>query len=572
MPGPENSPADPTPPDAVPIPIARPAPLGRRSSQSTPGAQKASAAKSTASGATKAVGVVALAVMASRVLGLARDLIVAALFGAGRWMDAFLIAFRIPNLLRDLFAEGALSTAFVTVFSQKVAMEGNDAAWRLGRKVASLAILAVGTIVLLGMLVAPWLVALQAPGFTPEVKGFTADLLRIMWPFILLVSLAALAMGMLNARGIFGAPALASSFFNIGSIVGGVGMGYLFDPKFGPNSLVGLALGTLLGGALQFAVQLPSLKRAGFTWGFDPDWKDPAVRRVLALMGPAVIAGSAVQVNVVVNGVFASAQEGAVSWLQYAFRLMQLPLGVFGVAVATVTLPLVSKAAALNDMEGFRAGLGRGMRLAFFLTIPSAVGLICLAEPIIGLIFERGKFDHRATLETAAALQFYAAGLVGYAGIKVLAPAFNALNRPRIPMNVSFLSIGVNLTLNFAFTYLLGWKHRGLAFTTAAVAALNFVLLYVAMRRLAGRLEGGAMLRSLSRLALPAAGLAAVCLAADATLLGDFARWGLITKIAVLGGIIALSGGLFFVSCQLLGVPEMREAVDLVKRKLRRRR
>ena len=393
-----------------------------------------------------------------------------------------------------------------------------------------------------------------------------------MWPFIVLVSLAALAMGMLNARGVFAAPALASSFFNVGSIVGGVGMGYLFDPKFGPNALVGLALGTLLGGALQFAVQTPSLGRAGFRWGFDPDWRDPGVRRVLRLMGPAVIAGSAVQVNVVVNGIFASAQEGAVSWLQYAFRLMQLPLGVFGVAIATVTLPLVSRFAALGDMDGFRGGLGRGLRLAFFLTIPSAVGLACLAEPIIGLIFERGRFDHRATIETAAALRFYALGLVGYAGIKVLAPAFNALDRARVPMNISFLSIAVNLGTNLVLTRALGWGHRGLAFTTALVATMNFALLFFFMRRLAGGLEESAILRSLSRLALPAAGLAAFCFAADATVLGNFAAWGLPWKAAVLGGIIALAGGLFFVSCQLLGVPEMREAVDLVKRKLRRRR
>ena len=520
--------------------------------------------------ATRQVGIVGLAVMASRLLGLARDLIIAALFGASRSLDAFLIAFRIPNLLRDLFAEGALSTAFVTVFTQKIATDGDESAWKLASKVTTIVAIFMSALVLLGILFAPLLVRLQAPGFAPGDVAFTTVLLRIMYPFILLVSLAALVMGMLNARRIFGVPAMASSFFNLGSIIGGVTLGWWIDPGFGPKSLVGLALGTLVGGLFQLGVQLPTLRKEGFRFRFDWDTRDAGVRRIIALMIPAIIAGSAVQVNVVVNGIFASYQEGAISWLQYAFRLMQLPLGVFGVAIATVTLPLVSRSAALGNRDEFRAILARGIRLAFFLTIPSAIGLICLAEPIIGLIFERGRFDHRATIETAAALRFYAIGLVAYAGLKVLAPAFYALDQRRTPMYVSLLSIGVNLALNATLAFGLGWGHRGLALSTSIVAMLNFAILYVLMGHLTGGLETKAFAQALTRLGVAAAGLTVFCFAAQRLVLTDFFRWGLPVKIPALLGVIVAAGVLFFASSYLLHVPEMRETIELVRRRLRR--
>lgn len=526
--------------------------------------------RTSAAQTTKQVGIIGLAVMLSRILGLIRDQIIAALFGATRFLDAYMIAFRIPNLLRDLFAEGALSTAFVTVFSQKIAKEGEESAWALGTRVASIVAVFMSLLVLLGILFAPLLVRLQAPGFSDSDVVFTATLLRIMYPFILLVSLAALTMGMLNAKGIFGAPAMASSFFNLGSIVGGVAFGWWMDPHFGPRALIGLSLGTLLGGLLQLGVQLPPLHRAGFRWKFVWDLQNEGVRRVFTLMLPAIIAGSAVQVNVVVNGIFASYQEGAVAWLQYAFRLMQLPLGVFGVAIATVTLPLVSRSAAVGNITEFRALLSRGLRLACFFTFPSAVGLACLAEPIIGLIYERGKFDHLATLETAAALRFYAIGLVGYSCIKVLAPAFYALDKRNTPMNVSFLSIGVNLILNFTFAQWLGWGHRGLALSTSAIALLNVGLLYHFMRKHLGGLETRELAITLGKLGLAVAGMASICLASKVWLLAGFEHFGLVAQLIYLFGTIGLAGVLFLVSCQLLGIPEMRTAVALVRKRLRR--
>src|ERR1700685_2081897 len=358
---------------------------------------------------TKAAGIITLAVMCSRVLGLAREQVFAALFGGGAAMDAFTAAFRIPNLLRDLFAEGALSTAFVTTFSKTIARGGDAAAWRLADKVATLTALVLGALCIAGMVFSAPLVAALAPGFDPEKAALTAQLTRIMFPFILLVSLAAFVMGMLNAKNHFGVPAMASSFFNIGSIVGGVVLGFWIDPRFGPRALIGLAFATLIGGGLQLAVQLPLLARLGYRYHPDIHWRDPGVKAILLLMGPAVIAASTTQINVMVNSMFASTLgDGAIFWLAIAFRLMQLPLGLFGVALGTVTLPLLSRLVVAGHMDRFRAELARAMRLMFLLTIPSTIGLMMLAEPIISVLYQHGKFDAQQAAQAGGALRFYA--------------------------------------------------------------------------------------------------------------------------------------------------------------------
>jgi putative peptidoglycan lipid II flippase len=520
---------------------------------------------------TKAAGVIGLAVMCSRLLGLAREQVCAALFGGGGAMDAFTAAFRIPNLLRDLFAEGALSTAFVTTFSKTIARTGDGAAWRLANKVATLTVLVLGALCVLGMVFSHQLVAVLAPGFDPDKAALTARLTQIMFPFILLVSLAALVMGMLNAKSIFGRPAMASSFFNLGSIVGGVALGALIDPAFGPKALIGLAIGTLIGGALQLAVQLPPLHGLGYSFRPDFHWRDEGVTAILALMGPAVIAASTTQINVLINSMFASTLgDGAIFWLAIAFRLMQLPLGLFGVALGTVTLPLLSRLVVGGQMDAFRSELARALRLMFLLTVPSTIGLMMLAEPIISVIYQHGRFDAHEAAEAAGALRFYAIGLAGYAALKVLVNAFYALDRRKTPMIVSFLAVALNLIFNWVFTFRLGWGHRGLAFSTGCVATCNFLLLYTLMHRHLGSLESRRMAVTLLKVGVAGAALAAICAASSRWLLADWATQAFWSKTLALLATVTAAGGVFVLCAAILQVEELTAVLGAVARRLRR--
>jgi putative peptidoglycan lipid II flippase len=522
---------------------------------------------------TKAAGIVGLAVLCSRTLGLGRELIFAALFGGGRLMDAFTIAFRIPNLLRDLFAEGALSTSFITTFSKTIATDGDRAAWKLADKVGTLTVIVLSSITIVGIITAPWLVHVLAPGFDGDKAALTITLTRIMYPFIVLVSLAALVMGMLNAKNVFGMPAMASSFFNLGSIISGVLLGYWLDPNFGPRALMGSAIGTLIGGALQFTVQLPALRRIGYRFRLDFQWRDKGVKAILRLMGPSVVAASTTQVNVLVNSIFASQLgDGPTFWLSAAFRLMQMPLGIFGVALGTVALPLLARMAATGNMVSFRSELSRGMRLAFLMTIPSTIGLMMLAEPIMSVIYQHGKYDAYQAGEAAGALRFYAIGLSGYAALKVLVNAFYAIDRRKTPMFVSFSAVALNLVLNWFFTLQLGWGHRGLALSTACIATSNFLILYLLMRQQLKVLETRSMLALLGKLTVAGAVLAGVCWLGGHFLLADWATQPFLPKLAGLGATIVVAGLAFLFVASALKIPELREIIAAFERRLRRRR
>jgi putative peptidoglycan lipid II flippase len=519
---------------------------------------------------TRASGVVAVAVMCSRMLGLVREMLFAGLFGSGL-MGIFTVAFRAPNLLRDLFAEGALSTAFITVFSQKIEKEGNQSAWVLASKMMTLAAIFMSLVTVLGVIFSRPLIGILAPGFEAADAEMTILLTRIMFPFILLVSLAALVMGMLNAKNIFGIPALASSFFNLGSIAGGAVFGWMLDPHFGQRALIGLAMGTLVGGLLQLAVQLPSLRKVGYAFRPDFHWRDPGVRKILLLMVPSVIAASAVQINVMVNSGFASfLGKEAVSWLNFSFRLMQLPLGVFGVAVATITLPVVSRIAAGTDRGQFGPTLGRAMRLAVFLTLPSAVGLYFLARPIIRLIYERGEFHANDTLQTGLALQCYAMGLVSYSCVKVLSPAFYAINKKWTPMFVSFGAIALNFGLNYLFIFHFDMQQRGLALATAISATVNFLTLYALMSGHTETLHTGRLLGTFLRCGLAATALGAVCALGAAYGNSWLASHVLWERAVSLLGLIGLAALAYAGVCFLLRVEEVRDASNIVLRKIRK--
>jgi putative peptidoglycan lipid II flippase len=533
----------------------------------------------------RSASIVSLAVISSRVLGLIREMVFAYFFGASKSpaTDAFVIAFRIPNLLRDLFAEGALSSAFVTVFSEYLVTRGESESKRLANIVITALVLVLGALVALGIIFAPQVVGLIAPGFgdDPEKFQLTVKLTRIMMPFILLVALAAQAMGVLNACNRFGMPALASSFFNLGSIVGGVLVAaFLVDPTFSDPiraitadpmvGIIGMAYGVLIGGFLQYAVQWPSLLRAGFGYRPALSLSDPGLRRIVRLMGPAIIGAAAVQVNVLINSYFASniPGDGPVAWLNYAFRLMQFPIGVFGVAIATVTLPSVSRSAALADMLEFRGTLASSIRLAFLLTVPSAVGLAVLGRPIIALIYERGDFTARDTEHTAGALTCYAIGLAGYSAIKILAPAFYALDQARTPMMISLLSVLMNFILNWALVGAL--RERGLALSTSTVALMNFALLYMLMRRRLGRLEGRSTAIAVGKILLASAAMAAACWPMSKALaaMGN----GLAAKFINVLAPMILGVAVFYAIASALGVKELKVAKEAIAGRCLRKR
>ncbi|HJZ68223.1 MAG TPA: murein biosynthesis integral membrane protein MurJ [Blastocatellia bacterium] len=535
----------------------------------------------------RSAGIVSVAVMSSRVLGLVREMVFAYFFGASRSIanDAYVIAFRIPNLLRDLFAEGALSSAFVTVFSDYLVTKDEKEAFRLSNRVATTLIVVLGILVVLGIIFAPQVVSAIAHGFEGDQAKFdlTVRLTRIMMPFILLVALAAQAMGVLNARDRFGVPAMASTFFNIGSIIGGLATaGFLTDPTFAhpvrsiierpTEGIIGMGYGVLIGGFFQYAFQWPSLRKAGFRFRPMLSFSDPGVRRIFSLMGPAVIGAAAVQVNVLVNSNFASGiptetGSGPVSWLNYSFRLMQFPIGVFGVAIATATLPSISRSAALKDVSEFRHTLASSIRLAFLLTIPSAVGLIVLGRPIIALIYERGHFGPADTQRTASALAFYAIGLAGYSAVRILAPAFYALNDARTPMMISLLSMATNFVMNWMLVGVL--QERGLALSTSTVALMNFALLYAIMRRRIAGVEGGKTATTVGKILSASAVMGVGCWFISGAI-AKAAGPGFAARIVNVVVSVFVGAAIFYVAASLFRVQELRAATDILRRGTRK--
>ncbi|MBV9211040.1 MAG: murein biosynthesis integral membrane protein MurJ [Acidobacteria bacterium] len=532
----------------------------------------------------RSAGIISLAVMGSRVLGLVREQVFAAYFGAGFLNDAFQVGFRIPNTLRDLFAEGALSVAFVKTFTDYSLKKGDEHAWRLASMVMNALAIVLSLITIVGILLAPQVVSLIAHDFSPEKAALATTLTRIMFPFLLLVALAAVAMGVLNAKGRFGIPASASTLFNIGSIVGGLACAYWLsgggwtstkDPNAVPSipaqwAIIGMAIGTLIGGGLQFLLQVPSLIRVGFRFRPQVSFSDAGVRQVMRLMLPAIIGTAAVQINVFTDTFFASSIPGAPSWLAYSFRLMQFPIGVFGVAIGTATLPAIARHAAREDMQGFRQTLSSSLSLVFLLTVPSACGLIVLGRPIIALLYQRGAFTEIDTSMVAWALAGWSIGLVGYSAIKVLSPAFYALNDPRTPMMISIASIIVNAFKDYFFKKWLtpyGIGHAGLALSTSCVALINFAALVLLMRRRLGRLEGRRILSSFLRIAVASAALSVTSYVAYLWLVRLLGAEGFKAHLIETFVPIAIGGATFILLAKILGVKELNQAFKVITRR-----
>jgi len=517
----------------------------------------------------RSAGLVGWAVMMSRLLGLVREQVFAGLFGAGYAYDAFVVAFRIPNLLRDLFGEGALSAAFITVFTDYSTKQGQEATWRLANNVLMFIALLLGLLALAGMLLAGPIVALMAPDFAlvPGKTELTVRLARIMFPYLAIVALAAVVMAMLNTRGRFFIPALSSSFFNLGSIVVGSSVA-LLAPRFGQPPIVGMAVGTLVGGLLQLGVQLPTLHTTGFRFLPVLDLRDPGLRRVLTLMLPATIGLSATQINIFINTTFAaSCAEGSVSWLNYAFRLVQLPIGLFGVAFSIAAMPVLARHAAQQDRPALRQTFISSLVMVLSLTIPASAGLILLSRPIIRVIFEHGAFTAFDTLRTAEALSCYALGLFAYSSVKIMVPVFYAINATRWPVIASFLAVAGNIVV--ILLTIDSFQHRAIALATSCTMAANCLFLGAVLYRKLGGYSLGVLLTSLGKIAV-AALLMAAALGWGRDLLAGWLSGtaaGQITALLLLvGGGAALYGLALF----LLRVPEFVRLTDSLLRRLRR--
>jgi putative peptidoglycan lipid II flippase len=519
----------------------------------------------------RSAGLISIATMASRVLGVAREMVLAAFFGAsgGMEMDAFNVAFRVPNLLRDLFAEGAMTAAFVPTFTRALTTEGREAAWRLGNLVVNSLLIITGVIVALGIVFAGPITYAIAPWFagTPGKLELTTELTRIMLPFLGTVAVAVAMMGMLNSLRRFFIPALSPAMFNVATILCAFVLVPVM-PKVGLQPIVAIALGTVLGGLGQIALQWPVLRKEGFRYRPIVDFTDPKLREVLRLMGPGTLGLAAVQINVFVNTYLAtSQQQGAVSWLNYAFRLMYLPIGLFGVSIATAALPDIARRANEGDTLGLQRTISTALRMMLMLNVPATVGLISLAQPIVALLLQRGRFTPHDTAATAAALIFYAPGLLGYSAVKIASPSFYSLRDSRTPVVVSVIAVLTNLTINLLLVRVLGY--RGLALGTALAAMFNAgALLWLLRRRLGGLEERRVFIAFVKILAASLAMGAAARLTA-AWLSTIVPATHFIARAVQLAGAIAVGVIVLIAAARLLRLAEFDDAFARVVKRLR---
>jgi putative peptidoglycan lipid II flippase len=509
----------------------------------------------------KSTGIVSSATFLSRVLGLVREQVFAFLFGAGYVTDAFVAAFRIPNLLRDLFAEGALSSAFIPVFTDYVTNQGKEKAWELANLVLNLLLVTLCLIVILGIIVSPYIVGVIAPGFG-KVAGkqeLTTLLSRIMFPFLLLVALAALVMGILNTFRHFGIPAVAPTLFNLGMIMGGFFISPWFDPP-----IIGMAIGVLLGGFGQLAIQLPSLRKIGFRYRFTFNLHHPGVKRILILMVPATLGLASTQINIFVNTLIASfLPQGSVSYLSYSFRLMQFPIGVFGVAVATVTFPIVSTFAAKKQMDRLLSTFTSSLKLVFFLTIPSALFLAVASQPVISVLFQHGRFTFLDTIATSQALVFYCIGLFAYSSVRLTASTFYSMGDTKTPVKTSAVAVGVNIVLNLLLMHPLGF--RGLATAASVSAMVNLFLLIFVLDRRIGPLDRKDIEKTFFKI-LSSAVLMGLILWVYLKFFGlNLETTGLPTKILELLVILILGVASYFVFAYIFRLKELNRILELLK-------
>jgi len=510
----------------------------------------------------KAAGVMSAATFISRVLGFARDMIFAFYFGATGVSDTFFQAFKIPNLLRELLAEGSMSSAFVPVLTEYRQKHGEEEAVRLVRITFTFILVVVGLLCILGIIFAPAIVTVVSPGFvkSPGKFSMTVLLTRIMFPFLLCVSLAALLMGALNTKKVFFVPALAPAMLNITLIVS-----IVFFESRTSQPIIAAAIGVLAGGFVQFAFQLPSFFKNGYRLGLSPSFRHPGIRKMMLLLIPATLALSVSQVNIIVSSIFASfLPQGGITYLFYSMRLIQFPVGIFGVAMGMAVLPMLSEHAVRGEMDRLREDFSFALRLLFFIAVPSMAGLIALREPIVNLLFQRGQFDYAATQGTAEALLFYSLGIWSVVGVRVVTAAFYSMQDTRMPVKIAVVGMLTNILCSFV---LMGpMKHSGLALAYAVASWVNFSLLFFFLRKKLGRIDARKILGSFLKTFLSSVAMGVV-------------GWGLLrgqlwqqsgnspVKAAYLTGTVILCGGVYMACSYFLKSDEMGYVYDMMKKK-----
>ncbi|HEY5649134.1 MAG TPA: murein biosynthesis integral membrane protein MurJ [Nitrospiria bacterium] len=511
----------------------------------------------------KAAGLISAATFSSRILGFIRDMILARFFGATMVSDAFFVAYRIPNMLRELFAEGSMSAAFIPVFTETLTKQGKAEARRLASAMFTVLLILVSLVTAVAIILAPWIVRAIAPGFFDELGKYnlTVMLSRFMFPYLLFVSLGALLMGMLNSLRSFATPAFSPVLFNVMIISSALFLApNLTEPIFG------VAIGVTLGGLAQFVVQIPSLKRKGMLPSLSLDFSHPGVRRIGWLIIPSIIGLSVTQVNILVNTILASfLPEGSQTYLFYGMRLVLFPLGVFGIAIGTAILPTMARQISGGEMDEMKKTLSFGLRLVFFIIVPSMAGLMTLRVPIIHLFFEHGVFTAAATAGTAGALLFYSVGLPAFAGIRIVAAAFYSMQDTRTPVKVAVLAMATNVVL--CLILMKPMKHEGLALATGLSAVLNFSLLVWILNRKLKGIDWPAITRSIGTtigatipVALIGWGISQAGIWSDP---GDWAA-----KAVWLFGGIAAAVLAYMLAHRILKSEEQTFLWDMVKRKI----
>ncbi len=513
----------------------------------------------------KSAGVVSSATLVSRVLGLVREQVTAYLFGAGDMVDAFKSAFRIPNLLRDMFAEGALSAGFIPIFSEKLRVQGREEAMRFAGMVFGALTAIVSVVVLLLIVLTPDIAGLIAEGFEkiPGKLEHTIQMARVMMPFLLLVSLAAMLMGVLNSLGRFFIPALAPALLNLGMIICGVALSTVIDPP-----IMSLAIGVLVGGFAQFLMQYIALRKVGFRFHFIFDLVNPDLLRLVLLVLPTTVGLAATQINVAIINRLASNESGAVSYLDYAFRLLHLPLGLFAVAIATVALPRLSSEVAAGNSDEFSRIHSAALRLGLFLSVPTMAVMLLLSREICAGVFQYGHFTAFDSQQTGNALMMYAIGLPFFTLVRITVPAFYAVKDTRTPAIVSVFSVAVNIFLCFQLRDRFGFI--GLALAASIAGIVNLTALTYLLRKRVSIEENRQVMVSGVKIILAASIMAVAILGARTYLVGGLLS-GALHRIVELLLLLGIGVTVYLTLCHLLGIEEWHTLSKGIIRRIRGR-